>query len=126
MVNLKSTMNQFSITKIYKIFIQQQDTTSSIQVPINYKPETLEHIQWHKIRCKIFMVYIYWNHTESILLSLWNYVRNQYQKIFENNPHIFKCNVTFTKKMFALVIESLNKVKRLKKTQRVIAEKQTW
>jgi len=22
--------------------------------------------------------------------SLWNYVRNQHQKIFENNPHIFK------------------------------------
>ena len=30
-------MNQFSITKIYKIFIQQQDATSSIQVPIDYK-----------------------------------------------------------------------------------------
>ena len=27
------------------------------------------------------------------LLSLWNYIRNQYQKIFENNPHIFKCSV---------------------------------
>ena len=26
---------------------------------------------------------------ESVLLSLWNYVRNQYQKIFDNNPHIF-------------------------------------
>ena len=24
------------------------------------------------------------------LLFVWNYVRNQYQKIFENNPHIFK------------------------------------
>ena len=24
--------------------------------------------------------------------------RNQYQKIFENNPHIFKCSVTFTKR----------------------------
>ena len=35
---------------------------------------------------------------ESVLLSLWNYVRNQYQKIFENNPHIFKHNVTFTKR----------------------------
>ena len=42
------------------------------------------------------MVWRYWNHTESVLLSLWNYVRNQYQKIFENNPHIFKCNVTST------------------------------
>ena len=26
---------------------------------------------------------------ESVLLSLWNYVRHQYQKIFDNNPHIF-------------------------------------
>ena len=52
--------------------------------------------------------------TESVLLSLWNYVRNQYQKIFENNTHIFKCNVTFTR-IFDLTIESLNKVRRLKK-----------
>ena len=51
---------------------------------------------------------------ESVLLSLWTYVRNQYQKIFENNTHIFKCNVTFTK-IFDLTIESLNKVRRLKK-----------
>ena len=42
----------------------------------------------------------YWNHTESLLLSLWNdrNIRNQYQKIFENNSHIFKSNVTFTKR----------------------------
>ena len=32
-----------------------------------------------------------------VLLSLWNYVRNQYQEISENNPHIFKCNMTSTK-----------------------------
>ena len=38
------------------------------------------------------------DHTESVVLLLWNYVRNQYQKILENNPHIFKCNVTFTKR----------------------------
>ena len=31
-----------------------------------------------------------------MLLSLWNYARDQYQKIFENKPHIFKRNVTFT------------------------------
>ena len=29
------------------------------------------------------------------LLTLWNYVRNQYQKRFGNNPHIFRCSVTF-------------------------------
>ena len=35
----------------------------------------------------------------SVLVSLWNYVRNQYHKKFEkNNPHIFKGNVTFTKR----------------------------
>ena len=35
-VDLKSTMNQFNIIKIYTIFTQQQDT-NSIQVPIDYK-----------------------------------------------------------------------------------------
>ena len=35
---------------------------------------------------------------ESVLLSMWNYVRNQHQKIFENNPHIFKWNVIFIKR----------------------------
>ena len=28
---------------------------------------------------------------QSVLLSLWNDVRNQYQKIFENNPHFLTC-----------------------------------
>ena len=36
-------------------------------------------------------------------------------KIFENNPHIFKCNVTFKREIFDLAIENLKKVKRLKK-----------
>ena len=35
--NPKSTMNQFNVIKIYKIFTQQQDT-NSIQVLIDYKP----------------------------------------------------------------------------------------
>ena len=35
-VDLKSTMKQFNITKIYTIFIQQQDT-SSVHGPIDYK-----------------------------------------------------------------------------------------
>jgi len=39
-----------------------------------------------------------WEAPEIIQISLWNYVRNQYQKIFESNPHTFKCNVTFTKR----------------------------
>jgi len=48
---------------------------------------------------------------ESVLLALWNYVRNQYQEIFENNPGIFKSNVTITKRDFDLATESLNEVK---------------
>ena len=48
---------------------------------------------------------------ESVLLPLWNYVRNQYQEIFENNPGIFKSNVTITKRDFDLATESLNEVK---------------
>ena len=35
-IDLKSTMNQFKVIKIYVIFTQQQDT-NSIQVPIDYK-----------------------------------------------------------------------------------------
>ena len=38
----------------------------------------------------IFPIYSY-------LLSLWNYMRDEYQKILENNSHIFKCSVAFTK-----------------------------
>ena len=63
---------------------------------------------------------------QSVLLSLWNDVRNQYQKIFENNPHIFQYNVTLPRKIFDLVSESLKKVKRLKKSQRVIAGKKAF
>ena len=54
---------------------------------------------------------------ESILLPLWNYVINQYQEIFENNPGIFKSNVTITKRNFDLATDSLNEVKRLKNTR---------
>ena len=57
----------------------------------------------------------YWNHTESVILSLWSYGRNQYKKIFENNVHIFKYSVTFTQRDLWLAIESLRKVKSLKK-----------
>ena len=39
----------------------------------------------------------------------------QYQKVFENHPHIFKYNVTVAEKDLYLAIESVNKV-RLKKT----------
>ena len=39
-----------------------------------------------------------------------NYIRNQYKKILENIPHIFKYNVPFTKRDLDLAVESLNKV----------------
>ena len=52
---------------------------------------------------------------ESVLLSLWNYVRNQYEEIFENNPPIFKCKWPLPRKIFDSAIQSLNKVKRLKR-----------
>ena len=35
-VDLKSTMNQFNIIKIYTILTQEEDT-NSVQVPIDYK-----------------------------------------------------------------------------------------
>ena len=46
---------------------------------------------------------------------MWNHVRNEYQNIFENNPHIFKYNVTFTERDLDSAIGSLNKVRRLTK-----------
>ena len=52
--------------------------------------------------------------TQSVLFPLWNYVRNQYQKIFESNPHIFKCN---PREIFDIAIKRLNKVKRQKNTK---------
>ena len=43
-----------------------------------------------------------WSEGIEIIQSLFFYhrnnVRNQYQNIFENNAHIFKCYVTFTKR----------------------------
>ena len=102
-------MNQCNTIKIYTIFTQQQDT-NSIQVPIDYKPGNTRtyhgdikqgtKISWSKGIEIIQNLFSY--HTKSVLLSLWNYVENQYQKIFENNPYIFKCNVTFTKRDLCL------------------------
>ena len=83
--------------------------------PQSISQKTLDHIQGHKTRWKIS-----WSKgieiIESVLLSLWNYDRDQYQRIFENNPQIFKRNVTFTKRELWLshAIESFNKVRRLK------------
>ena len=31
-------------------------------------------------------------------------LETNYQKIFENNPHIFKCNMTFTKRITSLTL----------------------
>ena len=58
---------------------------------------------------------MYGNHTESDPLSLWNYVRNNYQKIFENNPHISSAMWHLSTEIFDLATESLSKAWRLKK-----------
>ena len=60
-------MNQFNIIKIYTIFTQQQDT-NSVQVPIDYKPETLEHIWDIKQGAKIS-----WSRGIEIIQSLFPY-----------------------------------------------------
>ena len=50
-------------------------------------------------------------------------MRNKYQKILENNPHIFKYNVTVTKKDLRLGHQKPREGEETEKTQRVIAEK---
>ena len=50
-------------------------------------------------------------------------MRNKYQKTLENNPHIFKYNVTVTKKDLRLGHQKPQEGKKTEKTQRVIAEK---
>ena len=63
---------------------------------------------------------------EPVLLLLWNYVRNQYQKILIY-PHIFSSAMWhLPREIFDLAIEDLSKVRKLKKTQRVIAEKKAF
>ena len=64
-------------------------------------------------------------HTKSILLSLWKFVRNQYQQTFENNPPIFSAVWHLPREIFDLAIESFNKIRRLKKHS-VIAEKKPF
>ena len=94
---MKNTMKQFNIIKIYTAFTQQQDT-NFIQVPIYYKPGDTETYSETKNKVQKFHGLQVLKSYKPVLLSLWNYVRNQYQKIFENSLHIFKCNVTFTKR----------------------------
>ena len=97
MVDLKSATNQYNRIRVYTIFTQQD--TNSTQVPTDYKagdtgtgfyiPRDIKQgakCSWSKDTE---------NHAESVIT--WNYARNDYQKIFENNTKIFKCNVIFTK-----------------------------
>ena len=49
-------------------------------------------------------------------------MRNKYQKILENNPRIFKYNVTVTKKDLRLGHQKPQEGKKTEKTQRVTAE----
>ena len=46
-------------------------------------------------------------------LSKDNYVRNKLSKIFENNPHIFKCSVTFTKRITSLTLNQRLEIVKL-------------
>ena len=97
-MDLKSTVNQFNIIKIYPVFTQQQDT-NCIQVPRDYKPGNTGTYPGAK-RCKIFQngATKSWSKgmeiIQSVPLSWWNYVRNQYQKIFETNTYFqVQCDI---------------------------------
>ena len=114
-------MNQFNIIKIYTIFTQQQDTKSA-QVPIYYKPETLEHIWDIKQGAKIS-----WPKVIEIIQSLLSYYCGIIVEI--SIKRYLKITQTFSRaiwhlprEIFGLAIENLNKAKRLKKSQMVIAE----
>ena len=92
-----------------------------IQILFNFpetiNQETVKHIQGHKTRCKNFMIWRCWNHTESsyhcgIILEI-NIKR--YLKI----THIFSSEMWhLPRETFDLAIESLNKVRRLKNHRR--------
>ena len=60
---------------------------------------------------------------EYILLSVWNDVRNQYQKIIESNPCIFQVQCDIYQESFDSGTEIFSKVKKLQKIQRVFAER---
>ena len=89
-------MNQFNIIKIYIVFTQQQNT-NSIQVPVDYKlgdtgtyPGTEDEMQkFHGL--KMLKSYRICSHHCGITLEI-NIERHL--KII----HVFKCNVTFTKR----------------------------
>ena len=82
-------MNQFNIIKIYYIFTQWQDT-NSIQILIEMRHFNIPRDIKQGAKMS-------WSKCIDIIQSL-NVIRNQHQKVFENNPHIFKCNMTFTKR----------------------------
>ena len=127
-VDLKGTMGQFNIIKIYVIFAQQQDT-NSIQVPINYKLGDIGTYlgTYNKVQklhgVKVLKSYRVHTGMEYILLSVWNDVRNQYQKIIESNPCIFQVQCDIYQESFDSGTEILSKVKKLQKIQRVFAER---
>ena len=140
-------MNQFNIIKTYTIFTQQQDT-NSIQVPIDYKPGdagtyqpgdktwvsctvgrfftnwvTLEHIQKQGAKTS-------WPESIEIMQSLFSYPCGIMLEInikrYSKINHIFSSAMWhLPREIFDLAIESLGKVKTLKK-QRVIAEKKAF
>ena len=124
-------MNQFNIIKIYAISTQQQDT-NSIQVPIDYKlgdsgtyPGTSNKVQkFHGLKslksCSLFSYHC------RIMLEI---KIKRYSKI----THIFSSAMWhLPRETFDLAIESLKKVKRLKKhrgwlqRRKHLNEKLTW
>ena len=106
-------MNQFNIIRIHTIF-----NNCKIQILFSsHRLWTRRH--WNISRHIKQGAKISWSKDieimQSVLLPLWNYVRNQSQKILENNPHISSTVWHLLREIFDIAIESLNKVKRLKK-----------
>ena len=80
---------------------QHNEDLYNLHTRVAYKFYSISHIVSTKGPWNIFrnmeqgtkVSYCKGIHTQSVFLSLWSHVRNQYQKIFERNPHIFTCNM---------------------------------
>ena len=55
--------------------------------------------------------------------SLWNDVRNQYQKIFENKPHIFKYSDIYQERALNRPVKTSRRLKDWKNTKADCREK---
>ena len=125
-IDLKITVNQFNIIKMYAVFTQQQDT-NSIQIAIDCKPRDVglypgdikqgTNISWSKgieIIQNLFSCHC------GIMLGI-NIKR--YLKI----THIFSNTVWhLLREIFDLAFESLNKVRDWKNTEGDCREEFKW